>query len=171
MHRNTYLLIVFLAIFATIVAIVNTTGIIRNRIAITPTPTPSLVPNVTPRTDVFLNEVCKISLLFPSTYELTKDASGNASLINPQTKDTIIMACQDEIPRPPLAKEFIENTNILSSNTLASISGQLFHDKSAEDGTPIDALIFHNPLLRKDIFIAGFGDIFNEIKKTIRITQ
>jgi hypothetical protein len=53
---------------------------------------------------------------------------------------------------------------------IGSTSATLFHDASQKDGTPVDKLIFTLPSLPlMDVYVAGFGDTFNALIKTITI--
>jgi len=98
---------------------------------------------------------------------------GNAteSAILTNTKDTtqsLAIACQKNIPRPALNSTRIE-TILIPNPGGATVSANLYHDSSAKDGSPIDELIFRNPRNGIDIFIAGVGDTYNQVIKTVRL--
>lgn len=167
MHRNTYLVITFLAVFAALVVGVN----LGKRLSIAPSPTPSPTPaaSPTPTTEVYTNEACGFSFTYPTT--LSRADATNSALLIHRTDQTqsIAVACQEEIPRPPIPADKIERRTIYNEAKTASISARLYHDASAKDGTPLDELIFRNPRTGMDIFIAGFGDTFNQIIETLKL--
>lgn len=165
MHRNTYLLVIFLAVFAALVVGVN----LGKRLA-TPAPTPAPTPAESPSpspisvSDIYTNKTCGFSFIYPSTLTLSEESTGSALLVHSTNKDeSIVVACQPEIPRPPLTPDKIETVLI------SSISANLYHDASAKDGTQIDELIFRNPKTNMDIFIAGFGETFNSVIATVKL--
>lgn len=156
MHRNTFLLVVFLAIFAALVIGVN----IGKRGASTAEPTP--IPTQAPVTQHYSG--CGITLEFPTTLTLMDSASGSAVLIDKTNTDqSIVIACQKDIPRPAVSTDAIETLNI------GSTSAKLYHDASPKDGSKIDELIFTHPKTDLDVFIAGFGETFNAIIKTVTL--
>jgi len=168
MHRNTYLLVIILAVFAALVVGVN----IGRQFAPTkqtpaapprPTPVPALGPAA------YTNSVCGFTLDYPATLTMMGNATASAILTN--TKDTsqsVAIACQKDIPRPAL-KPANRETVLIQNPGGSTVSAGLYHDSSAKDGSPIDELIFRNPKTGVDIFIAGVGDTFNQIIKTVRI--
>ena len=162
MARNTLLLVIVLAIVAALVV-----GVQIGRQAnpsFSPTPTP-LALSPTPLEPTLLshsNTYCGFSFSYPSTLTLTLGASGSAVLSN--SGETILMACQKNIPRPPLAINRIEEA------TLAGVmNAKLYHDASPKDGTPMEALIFTNPNNGLDVFISGLGTTFTQIISTIQL--
>jgi hypothetical protein len=174
MHRNTYLLVTFLAIFAALLVGVNLGRKIApskesSAVSITATPSPIAAPPVTRST--YKNTFCGFSFQFPDTLTKLEDASGSALFVETSTtKQILAVACQKDIPRPPLVPEKIETLSFSSSPGAASISAKLYHDASAKDGTPVDALIFRNPKTGLDVYIAGFGDTYNEVLSTLTLT-
>lgn len=162
MHRNTYLLVIFLAIFASLVVGVNLGKRLNPPTPLTPTPSSTTTPTST--SSKYTNETCGFSLIYPTTLTLTDGATNSALFIHTTVKDqSIAVACQEEIPRPPLTTDRIE-TMIISS-----VSAKLYHDASAKDGTQIDELIFRNPKTGMDIFIAGFGETFDQVIETLKL--
>ena len=169
MHRNTYLLVTFLAIFAALVVGVN----IGHKMSapqttaptnITPSPTQSV--NLT-----YTNTFCNVNLQFPPTLSKLEDASGSAVLVDSKnTAQSILITCQKDIPLPPLPTDKTETKSITRS-TGSSVSATLYHDTSAKDGTPIDELIFRIPNTKLDFYIAGYGDTFNQVVQTLKILQ
>src|SRR5689334_13041045 len=154
MYRNTYLVVSVLAVLAALVVGVNIGKKLQSqpptqKIAATPTPTPGII--MQPYEDTF----CGFSVSYPSIFTVMENASGSAILNNTTDKtQSIVLTCQKNIPRPPLTPDKIESLT-LATSTGASISAKLYHDASAKDGTPIDAIIFHHPKNGMDIFIAG----------------
>jgi hypothetical protein len=170
MHRNTYLLVTVLAVFAALVVGVNIGKTLKPTVetpaALSPTPTP-------PRTTepmVYTNTSCGFALTFPSTLTLMDSATRSALLIHESdTEQSVALACQADIPRPPLTGDKIETLTLYNEAKTASVTARLYHDASANDGTPIDQLIFTHPTTSMDVFIAGFGETFDQLIKTIKL--
>lgn len=165
MHRNTYLLVLFLAVLAALVIGVNF-GRRFTRAPTSPpaspTPTPTLA--ATPETSRLTNTYCGLSLDYPRNFTKLETASGSAVLINPQNPaESVVLICQKDIPRPPLPPEKIETV------TFGTTSAKLYHDVSAKDGKPTDSLIFRHPKNSLDIFIGGYGAVFNEVIRSLKI--
>jgi hypothetical protein len=168
MHRNTYALVVVLAIFAALVVGVQ----IGRRLSfgkqsqIIPPPIPSPTPLPTPVPQTYTNALCGFSFQYPTHLTLLEAASGSAVLIDSKnTGNSIAVACQTRIPRPALTPDKVDEVKI------GSISGYLYHDANAKDGTLIDKLIFTNPNKHMDIFIAGNGSGFNSIVQSLLILE
>lgn len=162
MHRNTYLLVIVLAVFAALLVGVNIGKRLQKQLPAPPVPTPT--PSITIQT--YVDTYCGFSLSYPSDYTVLENASGSAILNNPADKmQSITMTCQKAIPRPALTADKIESFPIPEG----SISATLYHDSSAKDGTPIDALIFRHPTNGMDCFIAGYGSAFDAAIKTLHI--
>lgn len=175
MHKNTYLFVTFLSIFAALVVGVNIGKKLlpQTQQSLTSTVAP-LNPNVTPTPILLLytNTMCGFTLKYPATLTLVDSETGNSAILNnaEDEKQSMAIACQKEIPRPPIVASQIETLKIFDTNGTSTISAKLYHDASAKDGTPTDALIFTNPKNRLDIFIAGYGDIYNEVIKSVTLT-
>jgi hypothetical protein len=174
MHRNTFLLVLGLSIFAALVVGVN----VGKKMAGSPTgtsqgsPTPTTTPTLSaqaPKNLVYISSICGYSLTHPESLTLVEDATGSAMLLNANDKTTILMTCQKDIPRPPIPTSFIETRILNNPSKTASISAKLYHDHSEKDGTPLDALIYHNTTIGKDVFIAGFGEDFNTVLSTLTL--
>lgn len=168
MHRNTYLLVIVLSIFASLLVGINIGKKLQTKtepaLSI-PTPTPT--PVVTLKT--YLNTYCGFSFSYPSTFTVLGNASGSAILHNTKDKtQTLTFTCQQAIPRPALPAEKIETLTIPAS-TGASVSAKLYHESSPKDGTLIDTVIFRHPTNGMDGFIAGFGEAFDTAIKTLQI--
>lgn len=163
MHRNTYLLVIFLAVFAALVVGVN----LGKRLSSTPPPTtPAPTPTATPSAALSLlqNTSCGISLQYPATLTLMDSASGSALLVDKKdTNQSVVVTCQKDIPRPALSAENTETIMI------SSVSAKLYHDASPKDGAAIDELIFRHPTTGMDVFIAGFGETFDAVIKTVKL--
>lgn len=179
MHRNTYLFVTFLAVFAALVVGVNlgkrSSPPSNAMTTITPTPlrpSDSAGQAPTPTTALYTNKECGFSLDYPAGLTLMEGATGSAFLVNTQNQnESVAIACQEEIPRPPLTADKIETRTIYNPTKTASVSARLYHDASAKDGTPIDELIFRHPKTGIDIFIAGFGETFDNIIATVKLLQ
>jgi len=194
MLKNTYYLILFLSILAALVVGLNIGKKMQGQTSDTSTvhdlpstisPTPSLstgTPTSSPsssatkptasnsgtlqKTTLYTNTECAVSLSYPDTVTLSESSTKTLGAVfthktNP--KDVIVLTCQKEIPRPPLTAENIEEFKV------GTLSGKLYHDGSAKDGTRMDALIFTHPKTGLDVFIGGFGEVFNGMIKTVKI--
>ena len=85
-----------------------------------------------------------------------------ATLTTEGISNKIAIACAPEIPRPPLPPEKTEKVNV------AGIETTLYHDVSAKDGTPIDAIIMDHPKNPKlDVGFFGYGEGFKKLLSTI----
>lgn len=163
MARNTLLLVILLAVVAALVVGVQIGRRINPSLSAVPTPTPLLAtPTPTPSTLTHTNTYCGVSFSYPSSLALTPGASGSAVLTG--AGETILMACQKDIPRPPLAPDRIEQASIAGV-----LDAKIYHDASPKDGTPIDALIFNNRNNGLDVFISGLGTAFNQLISTIQL--
>lgn len=165
MHRNTFILVIFLALAATLVVGVNigrSVGSVPPEIVALTVEPPSPTPQI--KLEKYTSSACGISVEYPSTFVKLDNPLGGAMLGNSEnTKDIIAITCQEDIPRVPLAEDKIETVHI------GSVSAKLYHDASAKDGTPVDKLIFRHPKRKTDVYMAGFGEAFNEIISTITI--
>lgn len=166
MHRNTLLLVILLAIVAALVVGVQIGRQINPSISPRPEADQPLAETPTPAQSTllpFTNSECGFSLMYPNTLTLTKGASGSAVLAS--SSETILMACQKDIPRPSLTQERIEEA------TIAGVAeGKIYHGASSKDGTQIDALVFTNPNNGLDVFISGLGPAFAQLISTIQLT-
>lgn len=162
MHRNTYLLLAVLAVFAALVVGVNVGKTLKN-----PTHTSPAIPTPTPAriTQTYISTYCGFSLEYPSVYTVMDNASGSAIFTNPGDKNqSIAIVCQKDIPKPALPLDKMEAFAIGTS----SLSATLYHDSAPRDGTPIDALIFRNPQ-GLDVFIAGYGQGYTSAIHSIQL--
>lgn len=165
MHRNTFYFIVILGIFAAIVVGVN---IGRSTLSTpnqsqTTEPTQTLT-TPTPELVLYQSKQCGISFSYPDKFNKIDIETGGATLVNKEnTNESIILVCQKDIPRVALADDKIEQ------KTIGTVSAFLYHDTSQKDGSPLDKLIFLHPTLKKDVYLAGFGETFNEILSSLAL--
>lgn len=174
MHRNTYLLVIFLAIVAALVAGVNIgqsltkTSSLQKQVTLTPRATATPIP-----TDALYNDpTCDLSLTYPIGFNRLENGSGSALLVSPvDSSDVIIITCQKNIARPQLPASKIDELSISSTGKSASVAAKLYHGIDGTTGSFIDRLYFQPPSLGLDVMIAGYGDTFNQIIKTIKILK
>lgn len=166
MHRNTFLLVAGLAVLAALVLGIN----IGSRTAGTsPSPTPSETPSAgapTPSVAVlqeYLNSDCGFSFRYPAIFTLENQEAGATLIDSNDEANVITVACQEDIPRIPLSEDKIDTLKF------GTISAQLYHDVSAEDGTPIDKFFITHPTRAVDIYIAGYGQNYRDILKTLTL--
>jgi hypothetical protein len=168
MHRNTYLLVIILAVFAALVVGVNIgRQLTATRQALITPSSPTPIPTLAPLS--YTNTVCGFSLLFPASLTMMGNTTASAILTNSRdTTQSVAIACQKDIPRPALNPSNIE-TVLIQNPGGTTISAHLYHDSSSKDGTTIDELIFRNPKNGFDIFIAGIGDTYKKIISTVQL--
>lgn len=168
MPKNTFILVILLAVFAAIVIGVNLGKKVTNPTSQTiPPQTSSPTPSTTPvKLYTYANRSCGISVTYPEYFTILENPVEGAILTNTQNaKDAVIITCQKEIPRIPLTDDKIENF------TIGTVSAQLFHDASQNDSTPIDKLIFTHPGTKKDVYIAGYGADFNTMVTSLQLVS
>ncbi len=171
MHKNTFFFLLLLSIVAALLVGFNVGKKWSGSVipAAGQSTTPALSP--TPKEQAmqtYTSAECGISFQYPA--EFTKlEASAGAMFLDPQSaSSSVALACQDEIPRPPIPADQIEFIT-LEATSGATVSGRLYHDASAKDGTPVDELIFTHPKTRLDVFLSGFGPVFDQILKSLQV--
>jgi hypothetical protein len=165
MPKNTFVFIALLAVFAALVVGVNI-GRSLNKSPEISTETPIITPSltVTPTPAVTRYTGCGITLTYPKTLTKLDIETGGAMLINStDTKQSIAIACQKDIPKPALVSENIESLKI------GSVSAKLYHDSSEKDGTAVDKLLFTHPKTGQDVYVSGFGETFTSIISSIAL--
>ena len=170
MPRNTFLLVIFLTVFAAVVAVVNFYRFFnpsKEEAKLTQklTPTPQITISPIPAFSLYSDPKCGIEFSYPVGYRKIEDASGSAILSNDVTKDAIIIACQESIARPAIGNDKIEFI------TVASLSATLYHETVGSSGGTIDKVIFRNPMKGLDILIAGLGPVFVSVIHSIQIIK
>lgn len=170
MHKNTLLFTSVLAVAAALLVGFRV-GRRFQQPPSSPSPTPAPSPTAkASMLETFTSQACGITFQYPNSLNKLDGASGSAILTDPANeKNSIVVTCQADIPRPPLPADKIETVAIASATGAASVSARLYHDASAKDGTLVDALIFLHPTRGVDVFIAGFGEVFQGILATLRL--
>ena len=99
------------------------------------------------------------------------DSTTSGTILTDPNKqeDSIIIICQKDIPRVALSNEDMEKLTIVSASGSATLSATLYHDASEKDGTKIDKLIFYNKYKQLDVFIAGFGTVYDNAIKSVKL--
>ncbi len=169
MHRNTLLLTAMLAVIAALIVGVN----IGRNLSPAPdaTPTPEVAPTPLPVTMLkYTSTKCGISLLYPNNLQVNESTtSATAFIDNIHPEQSAILICQPDIPRAALAPDKIESVTIHHEGSTATVAAKLYHETSAKDGTPVDNLIFTNAKKGLDVFVGGYGTIFDEIVASIKL--
>ncbi len=169
MHKNTLLFVAFLAVIAALLVGFNVGRSLSLTQVVQPSPTPFFSP--TPKPTNLTGSSCGVSYEYPNTLTAMESSGSGVILTNTQNPESsIVVVCQPEIPRVPLPPDKIEAITLKSATGTATISAKLYHDASAKDGTPIDKLIFTHPKTGLDVFIAGFGPIFQQLITSLRLT-
>lgn len=160
MQKNTFILVVVLAIIASLLVGFNVGRKLHPnssnsfKPSVTSAPTPTTIP-----TSSYTNTYCRVGLTYPSTMQVTELATGSAKFTS--ASDVVVLACQKDIPQ--IAVEDNQKETI----TVGSVSGTLYHTATPKDGTPIDVAIFHHPKTDMDILVSGIGDTFTAIRTSV----
>lgn len=168
MHKNTLLFASFLAVIAALLVGFNLGRNMPQEQAAPLLPTP--IANPTPTIAYLSYTACGVSFEYPNT--LTPMESSTSGVVLTSTdnpKTTVVVVCQDDIPRVSLPPDKMETMVIRQASGSASTSATLYHDKSPKGETPIDKLIFTHPATRLDVFVAGFGPVFDRVITTLRL--
>lgn len=161
MHRNTLLLVAFLAVIAALLIGINVGRSLTKTTQISPTPLPS------PTIGYLQASSCGVSFTYPNFLKGMESSTSGAILVNTTNpNDSIVIVCQEDIPRVALPPEKIETISI---SGVASVSALLYHDTSQKDGTPIDKLIFTHPKTKLDVFVAGFGTTYQQLLQSLKL--
>ena len=154
MHKNTYLLVSILAVVAALVIGVNIgrQGTTQQTVQLPSTPIPT--PMVASTTKSYSNSFCKVAFDYPASFTFLESTTGSAAFTNPKGDDGIILTCQKDIPRPAETKETVEDVRI------GSVAAKLYNNQS---------LIFRHPVTKLDVFLAGTGEVFQNLLKTLAI--
>ncbi len=160
MHRNTRLVIFFLAILAGIVTVAN----LRK----TENPEPQVqqtFPTPTPTSDIFAGAVrydsdeCGISLVYPRTHEFMEnpEEEGGVQFIRMEhPTETITLSCAKTIKPPDVTAD------MTLEYTAASVSGILYRGVK-------DAFIFTNPKNNLEVKIGGVSILLKKVLETLII--
>lgn len=177
MHKNTIIVIIILAVVASLLIGINLGRKIGKVQTLTnpspsavlveiPSPSPSVdaQPSPPPKTSVLYSlKGCGISFAYDTEYTLQIASRGAQLTHATDANNKISIACQADIPRPPLTEERIEDA------TIAGVQTVIYHDASAKDGLPLDAVIFTHPKNKLDIAILGFGEAYDRLLQTVEI--
>jgi len=162
MHPNTSRLMIGLALVAMFLFGLNIGRFIPRATPnfIQPSPVPTL--NTSTENRSYTINDCGVSFTYQSNQTLT-EASMAATLATEGISNKIAVACAPEIPRPPLPPEKTEDVEV------AGIKTKLYHDASAKDGTPIDAIVIDHPKNPKlDVGFFGYGEEFKKLLMTVQ---
>lgn len=168
MHRNTYLLVILLAVIAALLIGVNvgrqfTPAALPISLL---SPTPAVDPSHQPaQSDLksYRNAFCKVAFDYPFTLTVLENASGSAAFTGKNSDDGIILTCQKNVPRPDASQGRTEDISI------GSVSATLYRAQSASEGATIDSLIFRHPATKLDVFLAGTGEAFRNLILSITL--
>lgn len=171
MHRNTYLLLIFLAILAAVVTGVNLTRGPDVPVITTAPKLPTPTPEPSKPTEYVL-PVCGISFPVPVDHTALEGPGNNVVFTSNTGGDSVLVTCQKNIPKPALPKDKTEELTFdIPGDTPATISATLYHDTEAKNGTAIEKLIFTHPVNKLDIFISGTGESFQNLIRALSIIR
>lgn len=170
MHKNTLMVVSFLAVIAALLVGFNlgrrmqSASPVSDEAKITPITSP------TPTLAYLSGNTCGITFQYPNTLTpIESTASGTILASRDKPDDSIVIICQHDIPRTPLTDDRMERMTIRAATGSATISATLYHDASAKDGSPIDKLIFTHPKTGLDVFVGGIGPIYEHLLKTLKL--
>ncbi|MFZ5534966.1 MAG: hypothetical protein ACOY3M_02305 [Patescibacteria group bacterium] len=168
MHKNTLLFSSFLAVIAALLVGFNLGRNMSGDKPATVTPTPVTSP--TPTVSYLSYSTCGVSFEYPDSLTPMQSSSSGVILTNTNNPETsVVVICQDEVPRVPLTPDKMEEMVVRQASGSASVSATLYHDASPKDGKPIDKFIFTHPKTGLDVFVAGFGPIFDRMITSLRL--
>ena len=171
MQKNTLLFVSFLAVIAALLIGFNMGKSMTAAQPVAPTPTP-ITTKPTPTLAYLLGSICGVSFQYPNTLTPMESSGSGVILTNMTTPESsIVVVCQEEIPRVALTPNLVESMGIRAASGSATISATLYHDTSAKDGSKIDKLIFTHPKTGMDVFIAGYGQTYQQLIASLRLTN
>lgn len=172
MHRNTLLTVSILAVIAALLVGIRIGMSVQtstHSAPVTQIISPTAKPTPLPVYATYTDKACDLSVQYPSNLQILESTTSGTILADQDdVNGSIVIVCQQDIPRVPLPPEKIESLVLTATNS-ASVSAILYHDASPKDGTPIDKLIFTHPRTGVDVLIAGYGTVFNSIIRTIKL--
>lgn len=171
MHKNTLLLIAILAVIAALLVGISVGRALTQSQTVEPSPTaPPAGGTLTPTPTRLVGTTCGVTFEYPNTHQAMESTGSGVILTNIQNpENSIIIVCQEQIPRVPLTPDRIETVVLTAATGSASVSANLYHDASPKDGTLIDKLIFTHPKTGQDVFIAGFGPVFQQLLTSLKL--
>lgn len=116
------------------------------------TPSPTTVVNTDPLS--YRNSFCKVAFDYPPSFTFLESASGSAAFTSANGDDGIILTCQNDVPRPAETNETVEDIRI------GTVAAKLYNNQY---------VIFRHPGTKLDVFLAGSGEVFQNLLKTLTI--
>jgi len=123
----------------------------------------ALVNEATKTWAVYNNFDYNFSIKHPTDWQ--EVATGKGGVTFTKGKDKIVATIALQIPRPALPED---KSEVFFLDTL---SGRLYHDTAAKDGTPLDKVIATLPDGKNDIYIAGYGSVFDQMILTFKLIK
>jgi hypothetical protein len=164
MHKNTFFLVLILAVVAALLVGINIGRKFQAKPDQPLADSSAVTPTQSPKETVFTSPNCGISLILPPGTTATNIATNSAQFVSAD-ESVIQFGCQKDIPTFALSEDKIETVKI------ASMTGTLYHTTSPKDGTRVDALIVKHPTTSMDIYLAGLGSTFSAIIKSIEVLK
>lgn len=162
MHRNTFVLVLILAIIAALLVGVNIGRKFTPQKDVLPSLSPTSIPTQSTQSTSFTNPTCGVTFDLPQGTTVSAETTNSAQFVS-QDSTAVVFGCEKEVPNISISPEKIETIQV------ASLSAKLYHTTSPKDGTPFDALIFRNPTTAMDIYLAGLGSTFSAIIRSIEV--
>lgn len=135
-----------------------------------PVPTPLPIATPMPTLTYLSGAACGVSFQYPNTLTPIESSSSGVVLTDMTSPESsVILVCQQDIPRIPLTPDLIDAITLKAASGTATVSALLYHDTSPNDGAKIDKLIFTHPKTTMDVFVAGYGSVYQQLISTIKI--
>ena len=163
MHRNTFILLIFLSVFAAIVVAVNLT---RSETAPPPTPTPVVIqdtPTPTPSFLSYTDQRCGVSLQYPSDIIALPLTTAGATFVLKDTTDTVFSLSCGRGLLPP------DNEGLTSqTERIGSLSATLYF--STEEATQSTDLTIYlrNQTSTMRLLLSGKTTVLQQVAQSLR---
>lgn len=108
----------------------------------------------------YTNTTYGYALKYPADWQLKESQDGTSFT---KEEASIVVIIQPDIPRVPLPDDKIEQV------MLDGVPATLYHDHSLKDGAAVDKVITDWPESDNDIYLAGYGEVFDTMVLTFKI--
>lgn len=162
MHRNTFIFVIFLGIFAALVVAANLYQ--RSPSSSSSIPSPTSSPDTpTPSLLSYIDQRCTISFQYPSFLTAIPLNPSGATFVRTGTSETIFsLTCGNGL-QPPDSESFRNETQ-----QIGSISATLYFDGPEATQSSELSIYLRNKATNMSILLAGDISIVQQILETIR---
>lgn len=170
MHKNTAALTAVLFVLALLLIIINSSKpqtelATKNPPVQTPVPSPIAIPDLH-----YEDAACGVQLRYPQNITVTESTnSGTVFLDLQKPEHAVILLCTDSSLYSLPEYTFVKETIITAASGSATASARLYRSKDPANGTTQETLTFTHPQNGMDIFLSGFGDVFERMRASLKI--